>query len=110
MRGIPARRSGNRAAGMRSGAAQIKTVDRGPVTAYRRRRPGIERVFERHRHMEDVAADEVIAALQIQGCDDVAAKDMAAEIRCVAEQGFADEIAPFLLTRIPIAFGQLEGR
>src|SRR5438309_3000799 len=65
-RGIMTWRSGHAAARMRARAAQVQTLERHPVIGRTNHRPGAEQLIEPHLAMEDVAADQTEAALEIE--------------------------------------------
>src|SRR3954464_1768311 len=73
-RGIVARRSGDAAAGMRAGAAQIKAFERHSVIRRADHRPRAEQLIEPHLAVEDVAADQPEAPFEIERRMDLPAK------------------------------------
>src|SRR5947209_5852096 len=65
-RRIMPRRARHSAARMRSGTAQIQALERHPVIGRADHRPRAEELVETHLAVEDVAADQAEAALEIE--------------------------------------------
>ena len=66
MRRIVARRAGHATAGVRARSAQVQTLQRHAVVSRADHRPRAEQLVEAHLAVEDVAADEAEAALEVE--------------------------------------------
>ena len=58
LRRVVAGRTGDAAAGMRAGAAKIKSAQRTAIIRMTQHRPRREQLIERQRAVEDIAADQ----------------------------------------------------
>ena len=76
--------AGDAAAGMRTRAAHVETLQRTAIVAVAEDRPRREQLVERERAVEDVAADQAELALEIERRQHPATDDARGEIRRVA--------------------------
>ena len=79
--GIVPRRTGDTAARMRARAAQIETFQRHPVIGRANHRTSAEQLIKPHLAVEDVAADQSEAALEIERGMDLPADHRLCEAR-----------------------------
>src|SRR6478609_1606422 len=82
--GIVSRQAGDATARMRSGSAYVKRPNRTPVIRKPQYWPRAEKLIERQRAVENVAADQAERSLQIERREHHASEDAAAEVGCIA--------------------------
>ena len=85
-RRIVPRRAGDAAAGMRARTAQVEALERHPVIGRADHRPGAEQLVEAHLAVEDVAADQAEAALEVERRMDLPPEHRLGEARRVARR------------------------
>src|SRR5438309_2938426 len=101
MSGIVARSAGHAAAGMGAGAAQIEALERHPVSRRANHRPRAEQLVEAHLAVENVAADQPEAALEVERRMDLPAEDRLTEAWGVRVDGGDDLISRLLPLLVP---------
>src|SRR5215472_16531711 len=82
-RGVVAARAHDAAAGMSGGAAQVEAADGRAVVGVAGKGTPEEELVQRHRSLEDVAAGEAEAMLDVPRGQDVPGDDGTAEVRRV---------------------------
>src|SRR4051794_21563712 len=101
LRSIVARSPRDSAAGVRSGPAQVEALERHPVIRRADHRPRAEQLIEAHLAVEDVAADEPEAALEVEWRMDLPADDRLGETRRVRVDGGDDLVGRSLALVVP---------
>src|SRR4051794_39687922 len=103
MRGVVPRRARHAAARMRAGTAQGEALERHAVIRGPDHRPGAEQLIETHLAMEDVAADQAEAALEIERRMDLAAEHRFGEARRMRIDRCDDLVGGFVPFFVPAA-------
>ena len=103
VRGIMARSAGHPAAGMRARTAQIEALERHPVIGRADHRPRAEQLVEPHLAVEDVAADQPEAALEVERRMDLPPEHRLGEARRVRIDRGDDRVGRLLALLVPAA-------
>src|SRR3954469_3435549 len=101
LRRIMPGRSGHAAARMRARAAQIESFEWHPVVRRPDHRPRAEQLVEAHLAVEDIAADQAEAPLEVQRRMDLPAQHRLGEARRVTVDRRDDRVRGPLTLRIP---------
>src|SRR5687768_13876869 len=89
------------AAWMSTRSAQIQTLERHPVVGRTDHRPGAEQLVEPHLAVEDVAADQAEAALEVERRMNLPPKHRRGEARRVRVHRRDDRVRGFLFLVVP---------
>src|SRR5206468_11330734 len=100
-RGIMPRRSGYPAAGMRARTAKIEALQRHSVIGRADHRPGAAQLVEAHLAVEDVAADQAEAALEVERGVDLPPEHRLGKAWRVRIHGGDDRVGRFLALAVP---------
>src|SRR5689334_11742144 len=86
---------------MRAGAAEIKPRQRAAIVRITDHRPRAEKLVERQRAVEDVAADQAEIALEIERALDLPPEHRGLEARREAVDGPDHDVGDFLAMIVP---------
>src|SRR3982751_2754747 len=103
MRGVVPRSTRDSAAGVGARAAKVEALERHAVIGRTDHGTGAEQLVEAHLAVENVAADQPKAALEVERRVDLASKHRFGEARCVAIHRRDDRIGGSLALIIPAA-------
>ena len=101
MRRIVARRAGHAAAGVRARPAEVQALERHPVIGRADHRPRAEQLVEAHLAVEDVAADQAEAPLEVERRMDLPAEHRLGEARRMGIDGRDDLVRRLLALVVP---------
>src|SRR6476660_4704393 len=102
---IVPRRSGHAAAGMCARPAQVEALERHPIVGSADHRAGAEQLVEPHLAVEDVAADQAEAALQVERRMNLPTEDGLGEAGRMGVNGRDDLVCRLLALFVPATAG-----
>ena len=105
LRRIMPRRAGHAAAGMRARPAQVEALERHPIVGRADHRPGAEQLVEAHLAVEDVAADQAEAPLEVERRMDLPPEHRLGEARRMRIDRRDDLVRRLLALLVPAAPG-----
>ena len=88
---------------MRAGTTQVELLECTTIVALAQQRAGAEHLVQAQRAVEDVAADQADAALQVEWTEGLVADHAAREIRRVVVDGVDHELGHGVAVRVPAA-------
>src|SRR5690606_10356606 len=100
---VASRQAGDAAARVAAGAAQVQAAERTAVIALPQQRARAEHLVEAERAVEDVAAEQADAALQVERAQRLVAEHAAGEVRRVLVHGVDHQLRHRVAMRVPAA-------